>query len=749
MRTFLETGALTLLVVAVTILIGRVLTAALQIKLLKRTSPESLSWSMFLGTGFLAVAYGWGSYLGWPARWCLLLVGVVLSVLIGWTALRGRLKQILTLPRRWWLIGLVGLCLTPPLMSYFLSLLIGQTFLPYCDAAAYIGTAEWLQYHGFGTPAVQDPQHPVSAVIHSFQGLSHRMGPLHLLALLRAALPMYITPQLFPVAIGLGLLLNMAGVYVLGRWTLRLARFPAACGTMLIGTAYSSLCLSANYGFLCQIYGTASLAFTLALLSRLMSRVNWRGSSAVLAGLTLSTLVAMYSELSPVVAFASLCCIGFSAWRAGHRGYHWPLLRFVGLTLLASLLIGNYEWMRAVIGVTRMSQVKGVGWHIPWTDQQYALFATGFSPFGMFSFRAVGGVSHAVVTVVAIAALALGLFYLVRRRRTLPIAAAGLVILGLAYYFRFHVLDPWTDEVGQTWNLLKLAKWSFPLVAVLQIGGLTLVLKRLPARRVMMITLTVLALVVAAPTHWAQSCGIVGRVQNLTGSRSGLRDLAKLCHRLDELRPSNLYIATGQPGPWPRAAAGYLLYPRPIVSGWHGAKFFENRWLRDEKRQAIDTETLFVQPGEPPFEKPIEVLPYNYCIIDGSQPHILELDNVNRVEKWDGDGATWIGDKPCRLNVYSPRNQIVELSFETRPGSSRPETEHRTLRIKTADGSTRQWSFVASHNQTVKLPLIRVPAGVSHLELTCLDQPTVPKDKDGRVLLIGMRNARLKPVSDD
>ncbi len=746
MRTFVGTALLTALLAAAATLVGRLAAAAFGVRMLRRPGPESLLVSAFVGTGVLLLAYGWGSYLGLPAPWCLPVVGGAVAVLAVAAAVRRRLGEALELPQpRLVLLGVL-LCLAAPAAGYFLPLLLGQSFLPFCDASAYIGTAEWLQTHGFSTPAVADPQFPVNSTVLSFQGLSHRMGPMYLLALLRAALPGFVTAELYPVVVGWGLALNGAGVFVLCRWALRLPRFQAVCGTFLVASACNSLCLSATLGFLCQLYGTAALAFGLALLARLQSRVNWRFGAAALAALVFSTQLSVYSELSPVVAVAGLACLGRAAWRARRSGRLLRLVGFVGLAGLALAAVGNYELVRAVRGVLRISQLSGVGWHIAWTPERYAGFVLGFYPFHVFNFKPLGGTAELIAVGVAAVALLAGLVCLVGNRRALPLAAALLVFAALAAYFRFLAVDPWTGEVGHSWNLLKIAKWSFPVVAALEAAGLALLLRWVPGRRVLLAVLCVAAVCVAAPAHHRRASDTLANLRRAAGPHSGLPDLKGLYRKLDELRPRNLYFAHAPTGPWPRSAAAYLLYPRPFVSGWRGSRFFDSPELADDRPEEVGPDTLFFQEGDPPFEEPEERLALNYCLIDGSRPHIIGVVNPNGVERWDGRGATWVGDRECQLFVYAPRAAELTLSFEVRPGPSLPDTQERTLRLTGPDGKAREWTFTAVKDGTVECPPFKVPAGVSRVELVCPDRPARKLGKEGRVLLVGVIAARLTPA---
>ena len=59
-------------------------------------------------------------------------------------------------------------------------------------------------------------------------------------------------------------------------FTLVVTPTAAAVGTAAVAVAFNSLNFSSADGFLCQVYGTAALAFGLAFLPRLLAPANWR-----------------------------------------------------------------------------------------------------------------------------------------------------------------------------------------------------------------------------------------------------------------------------------------------------------------------------------------------------------------------------------------------------------------------------------------------------------------------------------------
>jgi hypothetical protein len=709
------------------------LSVALNAPLVRRPGPESVLMSAFLGTGFLMLAYGWGSYLGLAAPQCLVSVVVLLSGLAAILAWQRRLGEVFRRPRPGWYAGLLVAAMGARVVTYILPMGLGSCYHPYCDTGPYIAVGEWLQGHGFGTPASPDPHQPVHSLIQMLQYLNHRMGPMFLLALIRAALPFRIAAELFPVVMAWGTALNVAGIFVLARWGLGVPRFFAAVGTAAVAGAFTSLNYSSAAGFLCQVYGTAALAFGLGLLSRLLVPANWRPGNAALFGLSCAALLTMYSELAPILALAASAAGSWALWQARRRWLA-RFARFTGLVLLALLLFGNIEYVRAVRNVLFMMHFPS-GYVIPWTNSQFAKFALGFYPHHLFAIADSVPRPYLIGAVLAGTAFLLGLLRAFRYRRALPLVIAFCVFAGLVIVYRLGVRDPWTGALGHTWKLFKLGKWVFTLVAALEVAGLWLVLRRLPSPRMAGLLVGAVLLGTAVPMQLDEARQIAAAVGGMVGPDACVHSLGQLVRRIDERAPRRLYYVSEPTGPWPRCFAAYLLSPRPFASGWKGSAWLEDEWLAHDLPEAFEPGTLFFQHGAPPFSPPLERLPFNYSIVDGTRPLIFRVENSNGVEGPPGAVDTWVGTAPATVFVFSPREGSAVLSFTVSAGPCLPETARRSLRITDGRGAAHDATVEVVGGTTVEF-LVSLNRGINRLELRCLDQPTAVCPTDPRVMLV-------------
>jgi hypothetical protein len=744
MATFIEAVVLTALLGLACLFAGRLLAAVFAVRLLRRTGPESLLASAFLGTGFLMLAYGWGSYAGCPARVCLLLVALLLMGLVVLLAVRRRLGDVIRRPRRGAAGWLVLLALAAQAVVSLLPLAVGGCRFVDGDNALYYGPAEWLQQRGFGTTAPpDDPAQPIVWDVRTLHLMNHRMGPMFLLALVRAAVPGRMAVELYPAVMAWGAALNVAGVFLLARWGLRVPRFPAAAAVVAVAVACNSLTFSAAVGFFCQVYGTGLLAFGLALLSRLPAATRWRPGHAALLGAALAAQVSAYSEVGPVLALAALGTGGYALWRARRRravgaasraapngsarlagptqqrsgsGSVGRLTRFAGLTAAAFALLANWEAVRAARGVLFMLGFNGVGCHIPWTAAHYVRFALGFygSPgfldLGMTALPRKDWVACALAGVVCL----LGVGWAVRRRRGLPLALAGLALAGLATHFALLAHDPWTGETGHTWNLFKLCQWSFTLVAPLQVAGLMVMVRRMKWPRPAILTACAALAYFGLPTQWKQTRWVVHVVQAVSGPDARLADLRRLCRSVDDQAPRRIYVVSAPVTGWERWLPAFLLCPRPFANGWKGSRLFEEPGAAADRPDAFEPGTLFLQYGAPPFSEPIERLPFNYSIIDGTRPIIFRVDGAGGASE-----AVEVGAQPVAIFILSPRAGAAVLSFTAEAGPG------RSLRLTDEAGTSLERTADAAPAARIVFP-VTLTAGVNRLELRCVDPSPAP-----------------------
>jgi hypothetical protein len=720
--------AVVVVLALVTMWTGRSLIDVLQIRWLQGCQLEAWIVSAFLGTGLWILGFGWCSYLGFnarEARWPLFVGAAFLPLAARW---RG--TSLFPLPKLGFAHRLVLIAILLAIALTLLPLLAGRCINPFNDTVCYVSLSRWLQDHPFSLQTAPDPEQPLTSLVYFYQFAHLRMGSTFLLALLQAWLPRLDPLYLYEAEMAWGMALNVGGIYLLARWAFHLPRLVSAAAALYAALSCNLLLVSIRHGFQPQTFGTAYLSLMLALLSRYRVGAYWNRGNAMVVGILVAAFLSIYSELFPLLALVGAGYLGLTLWRAYRRSQVKPFVLFTGQTLLAMGIAGNIEWIRAYHGVL-FQLTACVGWHSPWTIPVYWSVALGVkAPLEEFDLH-LGRLGVPAV-IAATAAFGLGMLRSIRDRRTYIAGMALVLFVLLAVYFHGWAVDPFTHEIGHTWSLYKLCKWSFPLLLVVQFAGLDWIRKQVPKLGWTVLLPAVLGFIISLPREWNNARDDNATMMHYAQSPDPVKAWKRLNRRLDELGARNVFfIRSSQLSPHYNHFSAYFLYPRPMLNGW------KDTWLEGSPATAppltYDAGTQVVMWGDPPFEAPLERLPGGLTRLDTARPYIVDVENPTwGVERYpDGEGRTWIGPKPAIFHVWSPRAGTVLLTANLTSGPANPETLVRHLSVRTADRPGSDMTFSGSGQ--VRIP-IEIHAGASTIVIECSDTPTAADPEVHRFL---------------
>jgi len=790
MATFLEMFACLLVLAVVATMAGRALVAAFGVRLLMRRTPETFAVSALLGTALFLLVFGGCSHAGLTARPAAGVVLGVVGILFAATFWRGRAGLLWprlsllegrgteplmatagspsgvahsndTRARRMfravlhpsnrqpvasWLL-LVG----PMIVAVVVSLaptLYGGGYSAHSDIPGYMSRVGWLQEHSFSESVPEDTDRPTWSYVLMHQRLSLRMGAEFLLAFVVAVVPgrgvvdVYLWVSAWAVA------LNVAAIFVLCRWSLRLTRPYAALAALLAVATFNPMSFSAVNGFFSQLFGTAYLSVLAALISRSCAPVHWRAGTAFVMGVCGATLLSAYSEMVPLLAAMLGLLLVVQGRYAVRQGQLVHFASCVVVAVATMAVLGNLEFVRAYASI-RLQLTSLSGWHVPLKWHEFWGFAMGSQIYEP-TFNA-HSTSHTMLTIAATMALAAGLLRLSRFRQALPLVTLVAVYVALAVYFSCWKADPWTGERGHTWSVLKICKWAFPVVVALQTAGLAWMAARLPRRG--------RALAVGAFSAVLIGCGFgthleivrhaSDSMQRLAKSPAPLVELRKLVQQIDDLDPPRVYlVATPTVGyiDWNRELLALLLAPRPFVNSWQGAPRFEIiKWLNQPRPFPDDPETLVLAYDGLPGQPDIERLACGLAVVPRDRPVILNVRNPQFVEDHGNGWFAWTGNEPVEVELWSPSPGRVEFSCLADAGPSLPETPRRRMEVRLPGRQPTESTFEKSSRLRFDFD---VPAGTSTVKLACRDQRTVATlwNGDSRACLVGLQEFRVASV---
>jgi hypothetical protein len=428
------------------------------------------------------------------------------------------------------------------------------------DTYTYCALAEWLQYHGFGEAASHAPDRPVDSIAALQQDRGFPLGGSYPLALARAAGLGSTALGLYPAVSALGLVLTVGALWAATRQVLRTPPSVTAAAVFFFAAAPHAGYWAHHNGFLSQTYATPGLLLGLTALSA--GRGLRDRSGLVLWAVAFAFLCFVYVPFLPLLAMATLAHAATGV-TAGH-GWRRVSTR-LGLATLLALVLICFDVVSPVRGLLVLSGVPA-GAHVSLTPSAMAAMALGTGP------GAADGVPRRLdatagwLTGPAAVLVALGCAARTRDPRFRGVLAALSVLGALALWNSLVARDPWTDALGHTWNLFKIAQWAFPLLLLAEAGGLAWAAQRAP--RVELVFLAGgLAL---APAHLPWAADLGRGLAGLIDVEHPLGALDKIVRRFETLPPGRVLLL-GQPeaaSPFRGAYASLLAWPRRVVGDW-------------------------------------------------------------------------------------------------------------------------------------------------------------------------------------
>ncbi len=723
--------SLTCLLIIALAIVGRLVVSTFQIDVLRGNESEHWLAALLVGTGAVTLLSGWCSYCGLGAtihRW-IVLGGVVL--LLGATALRGEAPQLLKVSApRWWLLAIGGIFVLRA-GFYLAPVLSNGSHLLYCDALLYIPAADFLSQHGFGL-AAPPVNRPVDQLIAAYHHLSHRMGPIFLHGLVTACVPELGAFELFAVMVALGTVQTLAAAFLVARWCFQADRACSVLGLLFVAVLVHSLGVSATGGCLCQLFGTAILGLSIAVMSKLTTPLSWTRGNAALAGSLVAFQMSMYSELTPVLIFVSILWIAVAAYSAvaasALRQFGW----FAFACVLAAAITANIEIVRCWRGVQVMMAINVAGMHIDWTPPQYAEFVLGCNTHDYIFDRPLEGWRYALSAATTSLSFVVGICAWRVRQAVFAVGALA-VFTGLFVFYGWFRHDPWTGQVGHSWNLFKICQWAFPFIAATQISGLAHLLHSLNSRRLlqgMLIAIFAIAALQQAHVNRRVSRSLALKSFVRAGHESPYAAVGKLRLRLAVLEgPVHLVRVPQLHGDDPLAAS--LIYPHRMVNTWENAMHYGAAPLLEERADAYGPSTNYLFFGSLPYQTPLETLPFGFARLDPERPTLVRIDFANRVFVPGYDKVVPLDDSSIVCWIFTTREDEVDISLDLQPP---PGNVGGKMTITTPHAGT----YVAcACNGVARITAVKLQRGLNRVELRWSGEPC-------EVLRIGTEWTRLK-----
>ncbi len=203
--------------------------------------------------------------------------------------------------------------------------------------------------------------------------------------------------------------------------------------------------------------------------------------------------------------------------------------------------------------------------------------------------------------------------------------------------------------MGHTWNLFKLCKWSYTLVAAAQGAGLQFFLRRLPRLQVRLAAAACLPVIAASLfLHGWEARATARESHGFVQSKTPLASMRELRRQVDDLRPSALYfIPRPDSDPHYISVITSVLYTHAFLNGWSDRRlaYYAPTCVADRNPWPPPDGLLGVMVGAPPFDAPLRRLPCGVSAVDLRRPFVVRVDNTDAasgtaVEVWSPNAGT-------------------------------------------------------------------------------------------------------------
>lgn len=675
-------GTLVALAAAV-VLFGRLLAAALDARLLRRFTPINAAASAIVGTAAIVVVFGWLTMSGWPAPRIVGALGVAAASLFLASIGRGTLDALRPSgSARSWLALLL-----PMLLAVGLSLLplAASGDLNVCnDTFIYSALGQWLQWNGLSAAHAAE----VSSVMEGlpqFYGGSVRIGAVYLLATVQAATRSSLSLFVFPAVASWSVLVLMSAIAVCLRWVFR---FPLRWigGSLLVFAILPHSAYWAHHnGFFSQPYGLAALLFGVALATRVTAARERTVSAAILIGLVAAFLMSAYVPVLPAFGAAWAYTGALILWRAHRRRRLTAALRFCVIALLSFALWGFRDGVALLRGLRMLATIT-VGWHIPLHGVSELAFTMGTLSLYSRVVPALEGGALVLAWIAAFVAAGLagaGVLRAAVAPRTRPLIVVLLLFVASFIYYRAGVRDPWSQEIGHTWSVFKLAQWVYPTLFLLQCAAVRRARLYAPPAVPWSAMLIAAALglqhqvwlrpgwgsldrIVQAPRHRARAGAPVAADASGPSRFARLREMQAALRGLPE---GTLYLVgrSDDRAVWLGPYLALLAYPRPFLADW------------DRAALGLHQETARAVPGgvSPPVRKviliacrPSEVaaevvrdLGWECGILAADRPVVVEIGGRRQLRSSGG---------ALRIMIWTPADTRGELVLDLQSSGPTP-----------------------------------------------------------------------------
>lgn len=594
------------------------------------------------------------------------------------------------------------------------------------DHTTYISISEYLRDFGYSVPTQKE-----ITFWHDntwqYQSMHLRMGAQFFTSFFAALLQTTHTISIYPSILGLTAFTLMCSISFL-YLSFRKEKSNIIEGIFVLFFYLIAINLNSQnlaLGFLPQTLGIITF---ITLASLIYDTFYSNKKPFVLIGLLFASLVLTYHEITLFYGIGIFILLIFEYFYKKNRNNR--LFIKIILVHILALLLSPIATKEFILGIYSSSKTNGVGWDVPYSIIRYFQALLGQDIHYILPNN-----KERLLTIPGLYASFIFLYLLLRKRFweenkeilkfLICIFSPFVIAIGIYAYL---INNPFTNQVGHTWNIFKLISWSFWIFPTITGIAVFSYFKETFSKKLLTITLCLLLLPSVGENIYANYLNHKYEIELYTNNYNDpLKDFEYLAKNKKIYSPANLINYQSHPN-----------YPYLTFSILKDMSVGDLNILGNQLTPSIDTDFynwINYRREHANTERPL-ITKAGFIIYPKTSSTVYLFDGFSQREIYDNDHSAWLASKTGTIKVIVPKNQKAQFTTNI------SNWQNKTVKIEIVFNNKAIFtSNVTGGSTQFTSPILR--EGNHKFIINYNGELRTPDSNDGRTLGLMFKNTHI------
>lgn len=519
------------------------------------------------------------------------------------------------------------------------------------DHTTYISVSEYVRSFGYFTPAHQSMPFWENNT-WQYQTMHLRMGAQFFVSFFSALLQTTHTIVIYPSILGLVAFVLMCSI---GFLYLSFRKDQINIKELLFVLFFSFISITLNsqnlaLGFLPQTFG---IIIFITLSALVFQSFYDNRKHFILIGLLFASLVLTYQEIALFYGVGIFILLIFEYFYKKNRD-KWLFIKIISAHTLA-LLLSPIATREFVLGIYSSSQTNGVGWNVPYSLIRYfqVIFGQDFHYLIPTNIKKLVIIPGFYGSFLFIYLLLRKKFWDGEKELSQFLLCAFLPFVLAISIYAYLKFDPFTNQLGHTWNIFKLVSWSYWIIPVI-VGMATFsYLKENYFKKVIILTLCFLLLPSVGMNIYTNYLNHKYEIELYTNNyKDSLNDFIYLAKNKQNYSPANIIDYQSHPN-YPYLILSILKDTSTGDLNIFGSQLIPStdpnfyHWVNYRREHDNTEEPLITKAG--------------FLIYATKSSSVYLFDGFSSKEVYDKDHLAWLTSTSGTIKVLVPENQQAQF----------------------------------------------------------------------------------------